>query len=142
MSIEEQQPPATEAATTETLSAAPRRGWPSPEVWLLGAMGIFGLIGFVVAFGLVMARTTADPQAATQRVQAPGQAQSFVSPQQQAAGQQGVGQGMGQSGPPGPRARPVHRDREAQLATPASASSGSPATPATAPCNASLTRCC
>jgi hypothetical protein len=103
MSTEEQQPPATEAATTETLSAAPRRGWPSPEVWLLGAMGIFGLIGFIVAFGLVMARTTADPQAATQRVQTPGQAQSFVSPQQQAAGQQGIGQGLGQSGPPGPQ---------------------------------------
>ncbi|MBX9843601.1 MAG: hypothetical protein K2Z80_17520 [Xanthobacteraceae bacterium] len=102
MSVEQQQPPATEASTTETPSAAPRRGWPSPEVWLLGAMGIFGLIGFVLAFGLVMARTTADPQAATQRVQTPGAAQSFVSPQQQAAGQQGVGQ----AGPPGPQGPP------------------------------------
>ena len=63
----EEQPPATAAATTEALSAAPRRGWPPFEVWVLGAMGIFGLIGFVVAFGLVMARTTADPQAATER---------------------------------------------------------------------------
>jgi hypothetical protein len=102
MSIEEQQPPATEAATTEALSAAPRRGWPPPEVWLLGAMGVFGLVGFVAAFGLVMARTTADPQAATQRVQTPGQAQSFLTPQQQAAGQQGVIQ----AGPPGPQGPP------------------------------------
>src|SRR5690348_15957060 len=100
MSIEQVQAPvAAEAATTETPSAAPRRGWPSPEVWLHGAMGIFGLIGFVVAFGLVMARTTADPQAATQRAQVPGQAQAFVSPQPQAAGPQG----MGQQGPPGPQ---------------------------------------
>ncbi|MBX9828161.1 MAG: hypothetical protein K2Y27_24595 [Xanthobacteraceae bacterium] len=102
MSIEQQQPPATEAGTTETLSAAPRRGWPSPEVWLLGAMGIFGLIGFVLAFGLVMARTTADPQAATQRVQTPDAAQSFVSPQPQVAGPQGVGP----AGPPGPQGPP------------------------------------
>jgi hypothetical protein len=102
MSIEEQQPPATEAATTETLSAAPRRGWPPIEVWLLGAMGIFGLIGFVLAFGLVMARTTADPQAAAQRGQIPGAAQSFVTPQQQAAGQRGVVQ----AGPPGPQGPP------------------------------------
>lgn len=103
MSIEEQQSPAAaEAATTETLSAAPRRGWPPPEVWLLGAMGIFGLVGFVLAFGLVMARTTADPQTATQRAQTPGVAQSFVTPQQQAAGQQGVVQ----AGPPGPQGPP------------------------------------
>lgn len=96
MSIEEQQPPAAEA----TEPTPPHRGWPSPEVWLLGAMGIFGLIGFVVAFGLVMARTTPDPQAATQsaqRGQAPGAAQSFAGPQ--AAGQQGAGQ----PGPPGPQ---------------------------------------
>ena len=99
MSTEEQQPPAAEAATTETLAAAPRRGWPPLEVWLLGAMGVFGLIGFVLAFGLVMARTTADPQAATQRLQTPGQAQSFATPPQQAAGQQSAGQ----QGPPGPQ---------------------------------------
>jgi hypothetical protein len=109
MSTEEQA--STPEATTETLSAAPRRGWPSPEVWVLGAMGIFGLIGFVIAFGLVMARTAGDPQAATQtaqRGQTPGVAQSFVSPQQQAAGQQGAGQPgppgpQGPAGPPGPR---------------------------------------
>src|ERR1044071_2165271 len=101
MSIEELQPSATEAdaATAETPSTAPRRGWPPLEVWLLGAMGIFGLIGFVVAFCLVMARTTADPQAATQRVQTSGPAQSFISPQQQAGGPQGVAQ----PGPPGPQ---------------------------------------
>jgi hypothetical protein len=103
MSNEEQQPPAAaEAATTETLSAAPRRGWPSPEVWRLGAMGVFGLVGFIVAFGLVMARTTADPQASMQGIQSPGGAQSFVTPQQQAAGQQGAGQ----AGPPGPQGPP------------------------------------
>jgi hypothetical protein len=104
----EQQSPAAEAATTETLSAAPRRGWPSVEVWILGAMGIFGLIGFVLAFGLVMARTTPDPQTAATRFQAPGQAQSVAGPQQQAAGEQAAGRPgpagpQGPPGPPGPR---------------------------------------
>ena len=57
----EEQPPATEATTTETLSAAPRRGWPPLEVWILGAMGIFGLIGFVLdrLMGLAEARLRA-----------------------------------------------------------------------------------
>jgi hypothetical protein len=101
----EQQPPATET-TTATLAEAPRRNWASPEVWLLGAMGILGLVGFVVAFSLIMARTTVDPQAAAQgvpRVQAPGAVQSSVTPQQQGVGQPGPPGPPGPTGPPGPR---------------------------------------
>jgi hypothetical protein len=104
MSVEEQ-PPATED-TTATLAEAPRRGWASPELWLLGAMGVLGLAGFVVVFSLLMARTTVDPQAAQgpQRVQTPGAApSSFVTPQQQGAGQPGPPGPQGPAGPAGPR---------------------------------------
>ena len=105
MSVEEQ-PSATEN-TTATLAEAPRRGWASPELWLLGAMGILGLVGFVVAFSLIIARTTVDPQAAAQgapRVQTPGAApSSFATPQPQAAGQPGPPGPQGPPGPAGPR---------------------------------------
>jgi len=45
---------------------------PSPEggqtgrtsVWLLATLSLFGLIGFVVAFGLIIARTAPSPHAA------------------------------------------------------------------------------
>lgn len=69
---DEQQPPATEAKPDAKPDAKPARRWPAPEVWLLGALGVFGLAGFVLAFVLVMQRTTPNPQAATAAVQAPG----------------------------------------------------------------------
>ena len=104
MSVE-QQPPAPEN-TTATLAEAPRRSWASPELWVLGAMGIFGLVGFIVAFSLLMARTTVDPQAAAQgapRVVTPGAAPSSATPQQQGAGQPGPPGPQGPPGPAGPR---------------------------------------
>jgi hypothetical protein len=68
-------------------------------------MGIFGLVGFIVAFSLLMARTTVDPQAAAQgasRVVTPGAAPSSAT-QQQAAGQPGPPGPQGPPGPAGPR---------------------------------------
>jgi hypothetical protein len=69
-------------------------------------MGILGLVGFVVAFSLVMARTTADPQAAAHaasRSEPAGTAQGFASPLPQAAGERGPAGPQGPPGPPGPR---------------------------------------
>ena len=56
-------------------------GWPSAEVWLLGALAVFGLIGFVVAFGLVMMRTAANPQALPRADAPAGMQQPVTGPQ-------------------------------------------------------------
>ena len=91
---DEQQPP------TET---KPAIRWPAPEVWLLGALGVLGLIGFIVAFGLVMARTTPDPKAAMPKpdAAATGAQQSVTAPQ--GIPQPGPQGNPGPAGPPGPR---------------------------------------
>src|SRR5437899_9087389 len=90
---DEQQPP------TET---KPAIRWPAPEVWLLGALGVFGLIGFILAFGLVMARTTPDPKAAAPKAEAQAGGQQLVTAPQ-GIGQQGPQGNPGPPGPPGPR---------------------------------------
>ena len=92
MSVEEQSPAETKPAIR----------WPAPEVWLLGMLGIFGLIGFILAFGLVVARTTPDPKAATPKAEAPAGAQQLVTVPQ-GIGQQGPQGNPGPAGPPGPR---------------------------------------
>src|SRR5581483_4971588 len=93
-------PPATETPST----SKPARRWPAPEVWLLGALGVFGLIGFVLAFSLVMQRTTPNPKTATAAVQAPSPAQQLVTtPQGVLQGPQGERGPPGPAGPPGPR---------------------------------------
>ncbi len=96
---DEQQPVTT---PTET---KPARRWPAPEVWLLGALGLFGLVGFVLVFGLVMARTTPDPQAATAAMQKPGstQQQLITVPQGTMQGPQGERGPQGPAGPQGQR---------------------------------------
>jgi hypothetical protein len=71
-------------------------------VWLLGAMGAFGLIGFIVAFALVMMRTDHDPQAATARADAPAGVQKLVTTPQTIP-QRGPQGDPGPPGPPGPR---------------------------------------
>jgi hypothetical protein len=76
--------------------------WPSPEVWLLGALGVFGLIGFVVVFSLVTARTTPNPQAAASAAQAPAWSQALVGVPQ-VIPQKGDAGPPGPPGPPGPR---------------------------------------
>jgi hypothetical protein len=95
MSIE-QQPPTPE---TGPASKSARR-WPSAEVWLLGTLGVFGIVGFVLAFALVMARTTPNPQAATSTAQAAGPAQQLVVAPPQQPAMQGP---PGERGPPGPQ---------------------------------------
>ena len=75
--------------------------WPSPEVWLLGALGVFGLIGFVVVFSLVTARTASNPQAAAAAAQGPAAAQPLVAAPQ-ASSQKGTPGDRGPPGPPGP----------------------------------------
>jgi hypothetical protein len=71
-----------------------------PEVWVLGGMGILGLIGFVVAFGLVLARD-GTPQVAAKP--ASPAAVGFVGGSAGAAGQPGPRGERGPAGPPGPR---------------------------------------
>ena len=93
---DEQQPPA---------ETKPVSRWPSAEVWLLGTLGVFGLIGFILAFGLVIARTTPDPKAAAPKpdaVAATGPQQQLVTVPQ-GPGQQGPQGNPGPPGPPGPR---------------------------------------
>ena len=75
--------------------------WPSAEVWLLGALAVFGLIGFIVAFGLVMMRTAGNPQAVP-RADAPAGTQQLVTGPQ-ALPQKGPQGEPGPPGPPGPR---------------------------------------
>jgi hypothetical protein len=70
-----------------------------PEVWVLGGMGILGLIGFVVAFSLVLARDR-TPQVAAKPA-APA-AVGFVGGPAGAAGQPGPRGERGPAGPPGP----------------------------------------
>jgi hypothetical protein len=65
----------------------------SPQVIALGALSIFGLVGFIVAFGLIVARTAPSPQAAAPVVE------HFVS----APGQPGPPGARGPAGPQGPR---------------------------------------
>jgi len=94
--MSDEQPPPTETK--------PAIRWPSPEVWLLGALGVFGLIGFIVAFGLVMARTTPDPKATAPKATAAavsGGQQPVTVPQ--GVPQQGPQGNPGPPGPPGPR---------------------------------------
>ena len=94
--MSDEQQPATETK--------PASRWPAPEVWLLGTLGVFGLIGFVVAFGLVMARTTPDPEAAVPKADAAAAAamrQLVTVPQ--GIPQRGAQGDPGPPGPPGPR---------------------------------------
>jgi len=62
------------------------------SVWLLAALSLFGLIGFVVAFGLIIARTAPSPNAAPSAGTPPV-----------AAAQSGPQGERGPAGPPGPR---------------------------------------
>jgi hypothetical protein len=96
--------PITEAEPAATPHTRPARRGPRPEVWLLGALGVLGLAGFVLVFGLVMARTTPNPQAATAATQGPGSVQQAVTPSRGALqGPQGERGPQGPPGPPGPR---------------------------------------
>jgi hypothetical protein len=92
---DEQQPPTPEIAPARR----PARRWPSAEVWLLGVLGVFGLFGFALVFGLVMARTTPNPQAAV----AQGAVQLVTTPQGALQGPQGERGPQGPAGPAGPR---------------------------------------
>ena len=92
MSVEQQSP----------IEMTPPSRWPSAEVWLLGALGVFGLIGFVVAFGLVVARTAPNPQAAVPVSQGPAAVQQLVTVPQ-GVPQQGPQGNPGPAGPAGPR---------------------------------------
>jgi hypothetical protein len=106
---DEQQPPATTEAKPDVTpvakpQATPSRRWPAPEVWLLGVLGVLGLAGFGVVFGLVMARTTPNPQAVAAAVQTPGVVQQLVAtPQGTVQGAQGERGPQGPAGPQGPR---------------------------------------
>jgi hypothetical protein len=71
-----------------------------PEVWVLGGVGILGLIGFVVVFGLVVARS-GTPQV-TAKPAAPA-AVGIVGESAAVAGQPGPRGERGPPGPPGPR---------------------------------------
>jgi hypothetical protein len=111
MSDEQQQPATAEAkpdvspepAADAKPEAKPARRWPAPEVWLLGVLGALGLAGFVVVFGLVMARTTPNPQAVAAATQAPGAVQQLVTPPQGAIAVPGAQGERGPQGPPGPQ---------------------------------------
>jgi hypothetical protein len=72
-----------------------------PELWLLGGLGVFGLIGFVVAFGLVLLRGDAPQVAAAPATAAP---MGFVGGPEAAGrpGQPGPPGPPGERGPPGP----------------------------------------
>lgn len=113
---DEQQPPATETkpetppdAKPDVMPEAkaesrPARRWPAPEVWLLGTLGVLGLAGFALVFGLVMAKTTPNPRVATAATQAPGAVQQLVTtPQGVVQGPQGERGPQGPAGPAGPR---------------------------------------
>jgi hypothetical protein len=96
MSDEQLQPTPTAAP-----AGKPARRWPSAEVWLLGVLGVFGILGFALVFSLVMARTTPTPQAAT--AQAPGGVQLVTTPSGALQGPQGERGLQGPAGPAGPR---------------------------------------
>lgn len=67
------------------------------SVWLLGAISVFGLIGFILAFGMILARTVPGPRAAAPLNAAPLAALPAVAPQPGPRGERGA------QGPPGPR---------------------------------------
>ncbi len=75
----EQTPPAANSRSGRT------------SVWLLGALSVFGLVGFGVMFGLIVARTASPPQAAVSAMTPP------------AVAQPGPPGDRGPPGPPGPR---------------------------------------
>jgi hypothetical protein len=96
---DEQQPPTSQSAP----AGKPARRWPSAEVWLLGVLGVFGILGFALVFSLVMARTTPTPQAAAAAAQAPGGVQLVTTPSGALQGPQGERGQQGPAGPAGPR---------------------------------------
>ena len=108
---DEQQAPKPEAKSEtkpetkpETVPPSkPARRWPSADVWLLGVLGLFGIVGFALVFGLVMARTTPTPQAAAAAMQGPGGVQLVTTPQGALRGPQGDPGPQGPAGPAGPR---------------------------------------
>ncbi|MBN8964305.1 MAG: hypothetical protein J0H89_02755, partial [Rhizobiales bacterium] len=70
----------------------------SRELWLLGGLGAFGLIGFAVAFGLVLIRGNASQVAAGGAAAAP---MGFVGGPE-SSGRPGQPGPRGEPGPPGP----------------------------------------
>jgi hypothetical protein len=100
---DEQQQPKPEITPQTTPAAKPARRWPSAEVWLLGVLGVFGILGFALVFSLVMARTTPNPQAAAAAAQAPGGVQLVTTPSGALQGPPGERGPQGPAGPAGPR---------------------------------------
>jgi hypothetical protein len=76
-----------------------KRRWPSLDAWLLGALAAFGLVGFVVVFGLVLGRAMVGPQATAPAV--PEGQPTATAPA--VRGEPGPRGERGPPGPPGPR---------------------------------------
>jgi hypothetical protein len=82
----------------------PSQRMTSPGVLALGILSAFGLIGFIVVYGLILERAAPTPRAAVSPVPAP----ATVTPEPAPAvpGPKGDPGPRGERGPPGPRGDP------------------------------------
>jgi hypothetical protein len=69
------------------------------STWALGAFSVVGLLGFIVTFGFVLARSATPPHAAAPKASIAGESQQAVG----LPGQPGPRGERGPAGPPGPR---------------------------------------
>jgi len=85
-----------ESSGLETGGTKQRRSF---DVWVLGALSLCGLVGVIVTFGLIVARTAPNSQTPAQHAQSSRSATPAQSQPQQIIGQPGP---RGEQGPPGP----------------------------------------